>query len=250
MTDGDTERSWQTVWSSRTVEPASGTTIAALLVADGYDTPFSRVEPAVWIDNVRRWAARLGIEAGTSVYEVGCGAGAFLAPLQELGARVGGCDLSQALVELAHGALPGAELRVTDAAAVSPSPTYDVVVSKGVFPYFPDLDYARLAVERMVAKARRAVAIIDIPDAQRRAEEVARRAGLYGGDEEYRDRYEGLEHLAYDRRWFEELFGNLGIDNVWTGEDELEGYANALTRFFVVATRREPSTTSPAGPQS
>jgi hypothetical protein len=48
--------------------------------------------------------------------------------------------------------------------------SYDFVISNGVFHYFPDLDYAGQVLGRMIAKARRTVAIIKVSDLSRRDE--------------------------------------------------------------------------------
>jgi len=236
----DREQSWADIWSLRSVKATSGTDIADLLVADGYDTPFARIQGDDWVDYVERWAERLKVNEGTSVYEIGCGAGAFLVPLQEIGAKVAGCDLSPALIDLARQALPSAELDVLEASAISDQPRYDVVIANAVFPYFPSLEYARRVVEHMVSKSRLRVAVLDVPDADLRDEEIARRARLYGGNTAYEGRYEGLQHLVFSREWFTETLTQLGLQDLWFGREELDGYANGSTRFSVVATRTEP----------
>jgi len=233
----DREQSWVDIWSLRSVRATSGTDIADLLVADGYDTPFARVQADAWIDYVTRWAKRLKVRGGTSVYEIGCGAGAFLAPLQKIGAKVGGCDLSRELINLACHALPNADLAVAEGSAVSDQPHYDVVLSNTVFPYFPSLEYARRVIEHMVSKSRVCVAVLDVPDSDLYEEELARRAQLYGGNSAYQGRYDGLQHLVFSRDWFTETFAHLGLHDLWFGHEELGGYANGSTRFSVVATR-------------
>jgi len=241
----DRERSWADVWSTRSISTRSGTGIADLLAADGYDTPFSQVEPSAWNDYVHRWALRLGIRPGTSIYEIGCGAGAFLAPLQQIGAEVGGCDLSPALINLARRALPRAELDLREASELPKEPCYDIVVANAVFGYFPSIKYARQVIELMVSKARLCVAIIDIPDSDLHNEELARRAALYGGDAAYESRYEGLQHLAFKKEWFADTMGSLGLHDLWFGHEELTGYVNRSTRFSVVAKKSSQMSIDP-----
>jgi hypothetical protein len=45
---------------------------------------------------------RLGIRSGDTVYELGCGAGAFLYPLWQRGVKVGGLDYSSSLLDAAR----------------------------------------------------------------------------------------------------------------------------------------------------
>ena len=76
---------WAEVWARRTVEP-SDSLLASLMAADGLDTAFGAVSPANWATFARQFVMeRLGLAAGCRVFEVGCGAGAFLLPLAEAG---------------------------------------------------------------------------------------------------------------------------------------------------------------------
>jgi ubiquinone/menaquinone biosynthesis C-methylase UbiE len=59
---------------------------------------------------------------GTSVFEVGCGAGAFLYELEALGCKVGGVDHSPALIGKAMKAMPSGGFKVSDAAAFQVEP--------------------------------------------------------------------------------------------------------------------------------
>ena len=45
------------------------------------------VRESDWSDFVRSTSERFGLRAGDSMYEVGCGSGAFLLPLREAGLR-------------------------------------------------------------------------------------------------------------------------------------------------------------------
>ena len=55
---------------------------------------------------------RTGLEPGWRVLDIGCGAGAFLRLVAERGGEPHGIDASDALIELARGRLPDADLRV------------------------------------------------------------------------------------------------------------------------------------------
>ena len=81
---------------------------------------------------------KLLISAGDSIFEVGCGAGAFLYPFYQMGHRVAGIDYAQNLVHLAATVMPAAEIRLGEATALPTQQSYDVVVSNGVFLYFAD----------------------------------------------------------------------------------------------------------------
>jgi SAM-dependent methyltransferase len=57
---------------------------------------------------------RVGIRSGQRVLDVGCGSGVFLRAAADRGAKVFGLDASEALIEIARGRVPEADLRVGD----------------------------------------------------------------------------------------------------------------------------------------
>lgn len=192
---------WKAVWSRRGSDGGDPADLDGLIRLDGFDVGAGRIEVADWRIYAARIAERLGLADGASVYEVGCGAGAFLFALRERHAlAVGGLDYSGALVAAARRAMPDGDFTEAEAAAVDPLEPYDFVVSNGVFHYFP-VQYAEAVLARMVAKARVAVAVLEVPDARTRdASEAYRRDTLT--EDEYARKYAGLEHTYFAREWF------------------------------------------------
>lgn len=224
-------RTWKEVWAERQLDPDRGSLLAQLLAADGFDTGFGDVQEPNWNAYVAHWAGALGLGAGSSVFEVGCGAGAFLYPLAEFGCRVSGIDQSSALIDAARSALPDGDFAVADAAELPLEPHVDAVVSMGVFGYFPTLDYAARVIERMAEKASRSVLLLDLPDLARRDEAIAQRMAWVGGADEYAARYAGLDHLYYSRDWIERAFRRAGLEQVQTADQHLTHYTNGRCRF-------------------
>lgn len=222
-------RTWYDVWAARTLPAQAASPLAALLAADGMDTGFGSVTEAAWRDFVAAVAVRLGGPPGRTVFEVGCGAGAFLLPLHEAGCRVAGLDQSPALIDLARRFLPGGDFRVAAATSLDLQPCAQVL-AMGVFLYFPDHAYAQAVLRRMAAKATQAVAILDIPDAARRDEAVTMRRG-YMTPTEYRQKYAGLDHLYFDREQVRAQLLAAGCRRVAIEDQCLAGYANGRFRF-------------------
>jgi len=222
---------WNDIWAGRRLDPTLGSRLAQLLAIDGYDTPFATVSEETWTAHVAGWAETLGLIEGSSVFEIGCGAGAFLYPLAGLGCRVGGLDRSPALVDVARAVLPDGVFLVTEAAEMELQPTVDVVVSCAAFLYFPSLEYASQVIERAARKARRAVLVLDLPDAACRDAALAHRVASLGGEEAYQARYSGLDHLYYSREWFEEALRSAGLGRVQVADQNLAGYVNGRFRF-------------------
>jgi trans-aconitate methyltransferase len=200
------------------------------MAADGLDTAFGSVGEEAWRSFVRAAAMKLNLQPETTVFEVGCGAGAFLYELDAMGCRVAGLDQSAALIDYARAAMPSGRFHVGDASTLDATDPADVVVSCGVLLYFPTLAYAESVIRQMAAKATRAVAIFDLPDAAKYDETMAARRGALG-EQEYRERYDGLEHLFFDRGWIADVFAACGLDHVEIGDQAIHDYGNAAFRF-------------------
>ncbi len=222
---------WDALWESRELPPEQPSTLGHLMAADGLDSGFSQVDEAAWAAGVEGLADRWGLAAGTSVFEVGCGAGAFLYVLNQRGCLVAGIDRSPNLVTRASEVMPQGGFGVADADEFNLAPSFDAVVSFGVFLYFGSEQYAERVTERMANKARRMVAILDLPDRARQAEAIADRERRAGGSEAYAARYAGLEHRYYDRGWMADTLRGLGLVDVTIEDQSIDFSGDARHRF-------------------
>ncbi|MBV8896023.1 MAG: class I SAM-dependent methyltransferase [Acidobacteriaceae bacterium] len=223
-------KSWKEVWEDRRLDAQNGSVLTQLMTADGLDTGFGSVGEEAWRTHVARTAAALGITGDSSVFEVGCGAGAYLFDLYQAGCRVSGCDFSSALIEYAREVMPKGEWRVCEAIDIDETPQCDFVISSAAFLYFPSLQYASEVLMRMVNKARRAVMILDLPDAAKQEAALAFRRGTLG-EAAYAQKYQGLDHLYFDKRWFTNALNATGVRRVLIEDQNIEGYGNSAYRF-------------------
>lgn len=222
---------WRDIWSARVLDSTAPATLSDLMAADGLDTGFGSVGEQAWSAFVHSIAERLGLGSTSTVFEVGCGAGAFLHPLISLGVEVSGLDFSPTLIDIARNTFPGADLNVAHAHELAATPQVDVVLSMGVFLYFDSTDYAWQVLAQMASKARRAVAILDIPDAATAVESLAHRQAVVGGPEAYAQRYAGLDHLHYKQADVLEAMRAAGLTDVTCEPQSIPGYANSAFRF-------------------
>jgi trans-aconitate methyltransferase len=200
---------WQKIWNNRVAPTSSHLSLEDLLILNGYDTGAGHVPVADFRGNAQEVCNRLQLREGDSVYDVGCGAGAFLMALREVvDIRVGGIDYSKNLIAAARRALPESEFKAVDAAALETTPRFDWVVSHGVFHYF-ELAYADTVLNLMLLKAIKGVAIFELPDKSvYEASEKMRRAKL--SPDQYESKYAGLKHTYFDRSWFSGKAAELG----------------------------------------
>ena len=194
-------QNWKEIWNRRTAPRAGG--LDALIKFDGFDTGAGRIEAADWQTYAALIAEKLGMCNGATVFEVGCGAGALLYAFQErYSLSVGGIDYATGLIAAAKMAMPDGKFEVQEAKALEITPQYDFVIANSVFHYF-DLDYAAKVLERMIKKARNAIAVMEVPDLKTKSGSEAMRRDMLTQDE-YEKKYDGLEHTYYERDWFRE----------------------------------------------
>lgn len=217
--------SWKSVWEGRTrivdqhtlelfergpdVQVSDFERLTTLLILDGYDEGAGRVEVADWNLYVTDIVKRLEIKGSDTVFEVGCGAGAFLYVVEKTASAVGGIDLAPGLIDIAKKAIPTGEFGVMEAKALPTTPKYDHVTSVSVFQYF-NVNEAAEVLRRMISKARISVAVLDVPDALTECESEKFRASKLGS-KRYAEKYKLLKHTYFDREWFAEQARNLGL---------------------------------------
>jgi trans-aconitate methyltransferase len=224
---------WEKIWSPRKVEALAGTAekegLESLIEADGFDSGLSRIDVRAWRSYVGQVASRLGFKDFESIFEVGCGSGAFLFTLYLSGHKVGGIDFSRSLIECASRFMPKGDFTVGDARDISIDEKSDHVVANSVFLYFPSYEYASDVLGRMCLKARKGVALLDIPDLgqKEKCDELRRRLYAPG---QYEKRYAGLNHLYFKRSWFREFGVRKGLEvQIW--QQDIEGYGYNEFRF-------------------
>lgn len=116
---------WKSVWEARKMYPSAKSTLAALMKADGLDTELGAMPEERWRQFVADCAEKLGIISGSSVFEVGCGTGAFLHDLALAGCRVAGADLSAVQIEHIRQAIPQGTGTVQEAIDLNPDEPCD-----------------------------------------------------------------------------------------------------------------------------
>jgi SAM-dependent methyltransferase len=228
---------WKDVWRNRHLSSSQGSTLSALLTADGFDTSYAALEEENWVAFVDRRAAELGITPGMSVFDVGCGAGAFLYDLWRRGCTVGGIDWSNNLIEIARSVMPDGHFDVKEAKDLDVHPPADVVLACAVFLYFPSHEYAREVIALMAAKANHAIALLDLPDAALEQEALDYRRALAGGEAAYAARYAGLDHRYYDRAWIAESLRDQGLVEISVADQDLADYGNGRFRFNALGVK-------------
>ena len=148
------------------------------------------------LDYIESVMEALDVGPGTSVFDVGCGAGDFLLPLSDNGYIVGGIDPSADLILQARQAMPDGAFVVGAVSDLAPAEPWDVVLSSA-FGQLSGPDKARGILARMAAKATHAVAILCVPEVS--ADPLPDHPGSV---------------TVFDRRWLLRALAEIGVTAV------------------------------------
>lgn len=222
---------WQQIWQHRRDNlqhiDASDTraVFAELIRLDGYDSAGLTSELVDYMAH-QYDDLKAALNIGGSVFEVGCGAGAWLYMFARDGYTVGGLDYSAALIDIARKVLPAENVReliCAGAEDLSTDKKYDATFATSVFSYFDDVAYAERVLEKMLSKSLHTVAVLDIYDKAFEAELLAERRRTI---ENYDERYRGLSKLFLPRSFFEDFAARHAL-KIHFADNKRAGYVNA-----------------------
>ena len=222
------DNKWRAIWNRR--KPGTGKLsgnwediFLELKRLNGYDVMGGGIALDAFLEQDAQTRELLQVSAGSSVFEVGCGTGANIYLMARSGMTVGGTDYAEGLIETARKVLPSpTELYSGEADTIATEQKYDAVFSNGVFPYFPDEEYAARVLTRMLEKSRGPIGVMGLHDIEKRADYLAfRRANIPNYDELYKD----LDRHFYEHSFFEDFAAAHNLRIVFP-EMLLEGYWN------------------------
>ena len=236
--------SWKEVWDRREFQGRAPSNlderIAQSLILDGFDSQNrSGLTPESLHEFTMDWLKSINFHSDESVYEVGCGTGAFLASVgksTDFKGKLSGSDYSLNMIQSGEKLFSEIDFAHLEADSINNLNSFDHLVSFGVFLYFPSKEYALKVINRMIACAGKSVSILDIPDLSKIEEsEMFRETSV--GSETYRKEYSNLKHLYFEKHEFLRAFPEDIWDVKITNQD-IPGYENSNYRFNVVAIRR------------
>lgn len=224
---------WKNIWEKRTfneseIDPSDiNKLFTELKRADGFDVGGGEISENALLrqyEDIKQRLVKNAPNPVSSVYEVGCGAGANLLLFERDGFTCGGIDYSEALIGIAKKVLKTKDLTCSEAINASTEPTYDCILSNSVISYFPDTDYTLNVLEKMYQKTNYSIGLIDVHDIEKKEDFTAfRRKTIENYDEKYAD----LNKLFYSRELFSEFarkhglkieFSESAVENYWNNE--------------------------------
>lgn len=221
---------WQKIWNKK--DRVESIILETLIKADGFDVGAGSFKLDDWLNYTKKLFETLNLKDDDSIYEVGCGSGAFLYPLYINSFKVSGLDYSSILIELANTFMKDCSFKNDEAINLDTKEKFDILISHGVFHYFEDQAYAKEVIKKMIEKANKKIAIFDINDKAK--EDIYHQIRMQGlSKEEYEKKYEGLDHLFYEKSWFEDLAKEFGL-KIEIFDQDFDAYLNSKLRFNVI----------------
>ena len=153
---------WEKIWSNKAQNIVKNLDIKELLKLNGHDSINGTIKEQDWL-RYQKWIyKKLDLKANDSIFEVGCGCGAFLIYFSNKGHKVGGIDYSKNLLNVSKKILKKGHFETKSAIDLDPGLKYDIILANSVFHYFPDKLYAKTVTNLMFRKAIKKVAILDL----------------------------------------------------------------------------------------
>ena len=234
---------WKDVWATRSFNSDSvndTSPLDALIKADGFDTGMGDYSVTQWWELTKHISERLSVSRRHSLLEVGCGSGAFLYCIRKLTqCSVTGIDYSASLIEIARKYVSG-KFVVSDAKVLPFSKQcFDFVISHSVFQYFPSKEYANNVLSEIyrVMKTGGKGCLMDLNDKCCEKSYYESRRILYKCPEEYDAKYQGLNHLFFDKDDFVRSLQKQGFSNVQLFPHCVPEYLNSRFRFNLTFER-------------
>lgn len=171
-----------------------------------------------------------------SIFEVGCGSAPYLVLFEQEGFQVGGMDYAATLIEVAKNVLKAPlELYCEEALNLYTKVKYDAVFSTSAFEYFESDDYAEAVLTKMLKKAKKSLAILDVHDIAKKEEYISYRRKKM---ENYDELYKGLSKKFFAKDFFVDFALKHDLE-IFIEESRLDTYWNQPFVFDVYYRKRE-----------
>lgn len=224
---------WKDIWNNQA--RVSDYFLELLFKLDGFDSVTGSFTVEDWKYYTNDLLSLLNIAENDSVFEVGCGSGAFIYGLSRSQRKLGGIDYSKFLIDFANKFFNESYFILDEAININTDDKFDFVISHSVFNYFDSIDYARQVLKKMVMKSNKKVAIYDIND---KSKEEIYDLVRSGNDKkgEYKVKYKTVSHIFYEKDWFIELSNELNC-HVEIFDQRFFNYPNSSLRFNVIFSK-------------
>lgn len=128
----------------------------------GWYEPHCSVGTAAFIEYVKNLKEYYDLHG--SIYEIGCGPGAFLHVFETFGFEVGGLDINTEFLDFARECIKSSDLDLCEACDVPIEKKYNFILITNSINYFPSLDYVHLTLSKCVEKMNFGILLTEVND--------------------------------------------------------------------------------------
>lgn len=155
------DRFWKNIWDSK-----GNSKSCDLLYLDGYDHLSYKFDSQ---QIVKKIINQLNVEKGSSILEVGCGAGFLAREMQDL--KYVGVDYSEPIIKKHKMLFPTHNIKVSESNNLPfEDKMFDYVFCFGLFQYLPNRGYADETISEMTRIARKKIFLGDLKTEKTRSE--------------------------------------------------------------------------------
>jgi len=228
------ENEWKVIWNNRN---SNSVNLSDRIIDSGFDSKYGGISPTIWQDYVDGVAKKLAVNKNDSIFEIGCGCGAFLMALKKHTARVNGIDYSESLLKHCFELNPSGFFSVMEANEIGKNNQerkYDVIISNSVFQYFPNLEYTNSVLSGIdkILNTNGRFALLDINDEEKKASYHLTRAKEFGSIKKYNEMYKSTPHLFYSKSYFINWAKRKNY-KIEISDQTIKEYINAKFRYNV-----------------
>ena len=231
---------WHQVWNSKTINENEKITLEKLIKLDGFDTGVGSYSSEEWLIMIEDFINLFDLKNGQNVYDIGCGAGAFLYSIKnKVNINCFGIDYSSSLIDVAKKNLDGF-FEVCEANnPPSFGKKFELIFSHSVFQYFPSEKYAfdviRKSYELIIKGGK--LCLLDVNDKEYETESRLMRRKSFNNDADYEKFYSGLDHLFISKERLKNYLLSIGFKNVRFFKHAIEGDKVRKYRFNLMAQK-------------
>ena len=233
---------WFELWNERAINAQfSDSLLSRLIKVDGFDRPeVGDYNEEEWTKLCSHFGRVIGLKENDKVLELGCGAGAFLLPLQkEFLCEIFGIDYSESVIEIARNNLNGTFIS-SDASQVSKmNESFDLIFLHSVMQYFPSPDYTFKVIKEAYLNLADdgKIGLLDVNDKAKELMYHSSRRSRYKDPKEYDLLYSNYPHNFFSKEEISKILTETGFKNINFYPHVIDTYGNAELRFNVIAEK-------------
>jgi len=207
LLEKEKNQTWKNIWEQRIKNSnikLSDLSLKNSMILNGHYDGAAKIPISSWKKYGKKLKQKFKIDKSHTLFEVGCGSGAFLYLFKNL-KKIGGCDYSNNLTKYCKRLIPSHSKNIIKKKSdeISISHKYDFVVSNSLLHYLDNIS-AKKTIIKMIKKSSNKTFILDIPQKKFKKKYLLLRKKAMGAII-YNNKYKNLNHNFYTKTFFSKI---------------------------------------------